>query len=156
MVFSVRPVVPGSFRAAPAGPERPFDWPARIGYHERRTGATGRRAGPAGGEQRQETDAWPISRSICRDGFENDQVVVIMDGREVFSSEAVTTNRLLGIAETITLTTDTDGHEVTVELPKRGLSGHTSVPAAERCYVGASLQGGAVEMIVSPEPFGYA
>ena len=91
-----------------------------------------------------------------QEGFEADEVVVLLDGREVFSGEAVTSQALLGLAETVTLETDTEGHEVTVELPRRGLSGHASVPASERCYVGASRQGEQLEMTVSAEPFGYA
>ena len=91
-----------------------------------------------------------------QEGFDGDEVVVLLDGREVFSGESVTSNALLGLAETITLETDTEGHEVTVELPRHGLSGHASVPASERCYVGASRSAGQLEMTVSAEPFGYA
>ena len=90
-----------------------------------------------------------------QDGFEDDEVVVLMDGREVFSSDSVTSKALLGLAETITLEADTAGHEVTVELPRRGVSGNTSVPASERSYVGVTRQGDSLELIVTGEPFGY-
>ena len=91
-----------------------------------------------------------------QDGFEGDEVVVLMDGREVFSSESVTSQALLGLAETITLEADTAGHEVTVELPRRGVSGNTSVPASERSYVGVTRQGDSLELIVTGDPGPFA
>ena len=91
-----------------------------------------------------------------QEGFQDDEVVVLMDGREVFSGPSVTSQALLGLAETISLETDTEGHEITVELPRLGISGNTSVPASERSYVGVTKMDDHLELIVTGEPFGYA
>ncbi|HEV7920113.1 MAG TPA: hypothetical protein VGR02_04895 [Thermoanaerobaculia bacterium] len=90
-----------------------------------------------------------------QDGFENDEVVIRVDGEERARRTGVTTKRLYGLAETVEVPA---GGPVTLELqvPTRGASKTLPVDATRDLWIGVSLQGGEIHAAVSVEPYGYA
>lgn len=90
-----------------------------------------------------------------QDGFEEDLVVVRVNGDEVLRRPAVTTDIRIGLAYSFDVRAERLPADLVVEVPTRGVSGRTTVEASGPLYVGASVVGGAVQFRVSQNPFGY-
>lgn len=90
-----------------------------------------------------------------QDGFEEDLVVVRVDGDEVLRRRDVTTDVRIGLAHSFDVRIERLPATVEVELPDRGLSGRTTVEAGGPLHLGASVVDGAVRFRVSERPFGY-
>jgi hypothetical protein len=96
-----------------------------------------------------------------QDGFEDDLVVVRVNGTEVFREEGVTTKLLLGGTD---FTSGNAPHvqvpegsvDVEVLVPSKNLSRTISVQASQKTYLGVSIQAGKIHYIELDKPFGYA
>lgn len=104
-----------------------------------------------------------ILRIDLQEGFGGDEVVLEVDGREIFREEGVRTDRRLGLAVAPSgrstyyeAELPKGRHTVTVSLPRRNLSKEIQVSAADRTYLGVSVEGGEITCIVSKTPLGYA
>ena len=96
-----------------------------------------------------------------QEGFEDDLVIVRVNGTEVFREEGVTTKLLLGATD---FTSDNaprvqvpEGSvDVEVLVPSKNLSRTISVQASQKTYLGVSIQDGKIHFIELDKPFGYA
>ena len=96
-----------------------------------------------------------------QDGFEDDLVVVRVNGKEEFREDGVTTKRLLGGTD---FTSDNAPRvqvpegtvNVEVLVPSKNLSGTISVQASQNTYLGVSIQDGKIHYMEVDKPFGYA
>jgi len=61
------------------------------------------------------------------DGFEDDTVVVEVNGRQVFERDGVSTRTQIGLAESFEVTVDEDEAVVEVRVSSRGATGRTEV-----------------------------
>jgi hypothetical protein len=89
------------------------------------------------------------------EGFEDDDVVIAVDGEEALRAEAVRTRMQTGLARAGDVPVPDGRHTVTVQA--RGASASIDVDVAGELYLGVSLSrsGDAIEHRVSREPFGY-
>lgn len=97
----------------------------------------------------------PSARLDLREGFEDDEVVVRIDGEEVYRKSGVTTLPQIGRADGVDVPVGDGPVTVEVDLPQRGVSGAFSVEAAGM-HIGISVSGAGIDHEVSPEPFRYA
>jgi hypothetical protein len=90
-----------------------------------------------------------------QEGFQDDEVIVRVDGREVFHGD-VRTRKQIGLAKR--LVTDAAGGRamVTIELPARGLKAELSVDVARTPHVGCSLEDGELQLTSQADRFRYA
>ncbi|WP_222273050.1 hypothetical protein [Modestobacter marinus] len=96
----------------------------------------------------------PILALHLQDGFDDDEVVVSIDGDIFRRLEHVTTRLLLGYAETLDLDVPSPTCRLEVDLPRRGL--RAGVDVAAPAHVGAGVESGHLTLLVHDEPFGYA
>lgn len=68
---------------------------------------------------------------LLLEGFDDDEVVVSVDGREVDRRAGITSSPLVGLAAELGLQVDDDAREVTVAVPARGLAATTPLPASD-------------------------
>src|ERR1041385_3110735 len=90
-----------------------------------------------------------------QDGLENDDVVVRVDGRELFRRSGMNTKRVLGLAGSNRYDVDDRTVSVDVSVPSRGIEHRFDVDATNDVYVGVSLAKDGIRTIVSGKPFGY-
>jgi hypothetical protein len=92
-----------------------------------------------------------------QEGFDDDEVVVRMNGAESARRQHLTTKRLLGYADIVELRKPA-GSEIRLEvsLPDRSLVGSATVPAMGDSFIAANVVGGRLELAVRDRPFAYA
>jgi hypothetical protein len=92
-----------------------------------------------------------------QDGFRNDSIVVQIEGEEVYRSEDVTTQLLLGLADSFTTQVPRGTIQIEIDVPTRDLTRSISLEVDGETYLGVSILGGMLE-ITPPrdEPFPYA
>lgn len=91
-----------------------------------------------------------------QDGFQGEAVVVRIDGREVFSSESVSTDFRIGLAESFEVKGLSGAIEFEVHLPAQAVTERLRVDIEKTPYIGVSVtQEGRVQVRVGAEPFGY-
>lgn len=98
-----------------------------------------------------------------QEGFARDEVIVEIDGREVFHEENVHTDMRIGRAITRPgravyheAEVPEGSHTITISLPRRNIRKDINVPPANKTYLGISLEGGKIIHIISDTPMGYA
>jgi hypothetical protein len=99
----------------------------------------------------------PTLKIDLQEGFDNDHVVVRVDGRVVYDKPDVRTRTQLGLADSIEMDTGPKA-EVVVSLPEKGIQGSETVEVADSPNVGVSVDGQAVRFKFPPEGqvmFGY-
>jgi len=95
-------------------------------------------------------------RIALQDGFEDETVVISVNGEEVFNQKNVKTKRQIGKATGFELKLEPGSADVEVSLPLRKLSDHIAVKVSGDVYLGISLVEGRIEHRISSEPFRYA
>ncbi|MGW6131149.1 hypothetical protein ACWFNE_14085 [Cellulomonas sp. NPDC055163] len=88
-----------------------------------------------------------------QDGFDDDEVVLLLDGTEVRSSPHVTTRLLLGYAEIVRLENTAPSARLRVEVPGRGLSAEVVVDP--ETVVTVAVEPGGLVVRTGREPLGY-
>lgn len=97
----------------------------------------------------------PVLRVDFQEGFDGDEVVVRVDGREV-RRDRVTTSESVGYAGSVEVEVDEGTTaDVTVDVPTRGLAGRAAATVDGDVFVGATISGGRLALVVSAEPMGY-
>lgn len=89
-----------------------------------------------------------------QEGFEGDQVVMAIDGREVFRKTGVRTRLQIGLAERVKLDVEPGRHNLRVSLPDRSLHGERQFDAGSEPALAVSLIGGSID-IGPPRAPGY-
>ncbi len=113
---------------------------------------------PATGETRMPSDDETVMLAVhLHDGFDNDTVVLLLDGEEVFRKEQVTYSPLLGFADaSFERQVNPGSIELQVDLPARDLSGNVDLELSSDTYIGVSVINGEIQFTSpSQEPFGY-
>ena len=95
------------------------------------------------------------ARVDLREGFQDDDVVLRIDGEEVYRRSGVTTLPQIGRADGVDVPVGEGPVTVEIDLPRRGVSGSFSVEAAGM-HIGISVSGDAIDHEVSSTPFRYA
>lgn len=105
----------------------------------------------------------PTLRIDLQEGFGGDEVVIEVDGREVFREANVRTDMRVGRAVVRPgraayheADVPEGRHTVTVKLPRRNLSADIDVAHAGATYLGVSVEGAGITHIISDTPMGYA
>jgi hypothetical protein len=87
-----------------------------------------------------------------QDGFSGDEVIVRVNGQEVERRSDVRTKRNLGLAQTIAIQVPDGPVTVQVDVPTKGVNGHTEVRHPQ---LGVSLAGKEIQFVQSDDEFGY-
>lgn len=90
-----------------------------------------------------------------QDGFADDNVVIRLDGQEVYRGERLTTKMLYGLTDSTEAEVEAGTVELEISLEGRDLSYTLLLEVEEDVWVGFSVEGGELRPIVSEEPFGY-
>lgn len=91
-----------------------------------------------------------------QDGFEEDTVVVNLGNREVARRENVTTNRLLGLADSLEIEVPEGPLRLTVAVPSREIEETLAIDPTAGTFVTLSLRENTIEMYQSDDLPGYA
>jgi hypothetical protein len=92
-----------------------------------------------------------------QDGFSNDQVVIRVNDRVVFEKSGVSTKRLLGLADKISVPVpDEGGAKVQIAVPSRKVETDFTVEPAPKNHVGVLLKDDKLQHFVSQRAFAYA
>ena len=81
-----------------------------------------------------------------QEGFEGDQVVIAVDGREVFRKQGVKTRQQIGLAERVRLDVGAGQRSLRVSLPDRDLQREMQVDTTANPILAVSLIGGKVDI----------
>lgn len=90
-----------------------------------------------------------------QEGFDNDTVIIRINGQDVFHKSGVKTRLQIGYADSVEVPVQEDRANIEVRLPQKQLVKTTALAVAAKIYVGVSIRGGEIDFHVSAEPFGY-
>jgi membrane-associated protease RseP (regulator of RpoE activity) len=92
-----------------------------------------------------------------QDGFEGDEVVVKVNGKEVFKQDSVKTKRQIGKAASFEVKVADGPAQVEVSLPLKDLLETIALKVSGETYLGVSVsENNKIKHKVSSEPFHYA
>ena len=91
-----------------------------------------------------------------QDGFENDSVVVRVDGELVIEETGVRTDQRIGLAYAIDVPLPDRPVVIDVQVPTQSLRASHELSPATATSVGISLLDNEIAFRSSPTPFGYA
>jgi hypothetical protein len=94
-------------------------------------------------------------RIDLQDGFQDDDVVVKIDGKERLRQAGVTTKKVLGLAGSVTVDVPDGKRSIELSVPGRGVTKQVDVDTETTTHVGLSLAGQDVTVLVRDKPFGY-
>jgi hypothetical protein len=100
----------------------------------------------------------PLLHVALQEGFQDDRVVIKVNGAEVASRPAVTTRNQIGFAESVEVEVPAPDITVEIQVPSRQLSGSVPVDVEGvegKVYLGVSIAHGRLEMVQQREAFGY-
>lgn len=89
------------------------------------------------------------------EGFDNDRVLVSVNGTQRFERSGVSTKLQIGLAEQFEVTVPDGRAAIEVALPERSLNGSDQVDAANTVYIGVSAEGGMLRFRHASQTFGY-
>jgi hypothetical protein len=88
-------------------------------------------------------------------GFDDDTVVISVDGAQVLRRRGVSTDTRVSLAAKHDVTVDDGSTRVEVALPERGLSSSVTLTITGDTHVGVSVDGGEIRFRESSQAFGY-
>jgi hypothetical protein len=89
-------------------------------------------------------------------GFKNDTVVILVNNNEVFRKDNVQTLLLTDHAESVSLDIEKGSVCIDIIIDTKNLRKAINADIMATTYLGISIVMGAIEHMVSGEPFGYA
>lgn len=101
----------------------------------------------------------PLIHIAIQDGFQNDTLVVRLDGAEVYRRAGLKTRMQIGLADSFSFDAAPGAAELLVEIPTRnaGVTIPVEVPPVGELHVGLSVTpDGAITYQSTDEPFRYA
>lgn len=90
-----------------------------------------------------------------QEGFDDDEVVIVIDGCEVFRKMAVCTRYQISLADQVALDVRPGQKKVQVSLPQRNVRGEIELDPLMTPYLGVSFDQGRLLLKPTPEAFGY-
>jgi len=90
-----------------------------------------------------------------QDGFNEDSVIIDINGHEIFRGQKVSTKLLLGFADIIETQVPEGNSEIRISLPDRSMESRISLHIEKDTYLGISLTKKGVESHFSETPFPY-
>jgi len=90
-----------------------------------------------------------------QEGFDGDQVVIDINGKEAFRQENVSTKLLLGYAETKAFPLPPGKTTVTISLPQKKQTTTINLNLEANTYLGVSVTPAGLDYILSDKPFFY-
>ena len=90
-----------------------------------------------------------------QEGFQNDTVVVSIDGEQALRKDDMHTQMLLGVAESVEIEVLPGRRTIDIAVPTRGLAHQVDLELMSNAYLGVSIVDGELDVIVADEPFGY-
>lgn len=98
----------------------------------------------------------PSLHIAFQEGFEKDQAVVHLDGKEVFRKTDLTTRLQIGRAHALDLEVESKPVDVRIEIPEKHLSKAIRIDPSKPIYLGVSITDrGELALEISHQPFGY-
>ncbi len=94
-------------------------------------------------------------RIDLQEGFFDDDVAVLVNGRIVLDKEKVSTSLMLGLAATAETSVDDGENNIEVSVSSRGLRKNISVQVTDTVLLGISLRGDSIQYILAEKPFEY-
>jgi hypothetical protein len=92
-----------------------------------------------------------------QDGFEVDEVIVLINGEEAYHKDKVQTRYQISRADEFVVDVTGDAADVIVTLPRRGVSEEFHLATTHPVWLGVSVTASnQLEGRVAQEPFGYA
>lgn len=91
-----------------------------------------------------------------QDGFDRDEVRIACDEQEIYHENDVTTQKLTGMADSITAPMPQEIFALEVSVPSRRVSAKREIEPSATTHVGISLRRGTIVFTLSDSPFGYA
>jgi len=104
---------------------------------------------------RLEEDSMYTLEIDLQEGFDGDQVVIEINGKESFRQENVSTKLLLGYAETKAFPLPPGETTVTISLPQKKQTTTINLNLEANTYLGVSVTPAGLEYILSDKPFFY-
>jgi hypothetical protein len=86
-------------------------------------------------------------RLMLLEGFQDDEVVVSVDDREVERRSAVSTSLLLGLADEVTFDVPADARELQVSVPAKGGSAGSPLPEGDATFL-ANVESGELVLVL--------
>jgi hypothetical protein len=86
-------------------------------------------------------------RLLLLEGYQDDEVVVSVDDREVERRTAVTTSLLLGLADEVSFEVPADAREIQVTVPTKGGSARAVLPDGDATFL-ANVDGGELVLVL--------
>jgi hypothetical protein len=96
-----------------------------------------------------------VLRIALQDGFDDDLVIVLVNGQEVLRKANVRTDPRFGLAYAFEVPLPDAPVTVEVQLPQRQVSNSTRLNIDGTVYLGVSYVNGVLQFITSAEPFLY-
>ena len=91
-----------------------------------------------------------------QDGFNNDSVLITVNGKQRYHKSGITSNRVISLADSVDIPMESDTAVISVEVSSKQLIGTLTVQVTDTPYVAVNIQNGnRVEMILSKESFRY-
>jgi hypothetical protein len=98
----------------------------------------------------------PELRIALHHGFDDDTVLITVDGAQVFRREGVSTDMRVSLAAQHVMTVDEGPVEVEVSLPAKGLTASETLSVTGDLSLGVSIEGDEIHFRQSSQRFGYA
>ncbi len=95
-------------------------------------------------------------RIDLQEGFNNDRVEILVNGKSVLQKEGVTTKRTLGLALSSETEVPDGALDIEINIPTKNLSQTISVEGSNTPNLGISIHNGEIKIIKSEKRFGYA
>jgi hypothetical protein len=90
-----------------------------------------------------------------QDGYDNDEVVILINGEERYRNGSLRTDYAIGLAQSIQLGVPEGALQLRVNIPTRKLIADRPLDIAADVFVGVSLLNDAISFRVSEERFSY-
>lgn len=90
-----------------------------------------------------------------QEGFEDENVVIRVAGKEAFRKDNVRTKLQIGFADSFEMNVEEGPVTIEIDLPSKSLSKSIELQVQNAVYLSVSIIAGKIEYKISPEPFGY-
>lgn len=90
-----------------------------------------------------------------QEGFASDVAIVMINGKELFREEHLTTRLVIGLAKSFTVQVEEGMVDVKVLVPTKEIDGSVKLKVESDRYIGISIVDGKISFNVLREPFYY-
>jgi len=88
-------------------------------------------------------------------GFNNDSVVVTINGKKFINEGNISTKLLTGLCESFKTKVNPGQINIHIQVPTKGIEKTLSIEMKTDTYLGFSIENNGIQYIVSDKPFGY-